>query len=159
MAKRIKTIKNTDEVSKALNINDIKYIFEKSPKGTYPPVLESTIYGEQRIVHKYHINRPLELVRFYERYKKYPSLCAFAALIGVSEKTITVWKKKYPEFKEATEMCESMQKSWLFEKWSETRCGEGFAKFMLINLHKMSDKVEQDMHFEIVNKSELTEDE
>lgn len=70
-----------------------------------------------------------------------PHFTEFARTIGVSNKKLKAWCRKYPEFADAYEMCEEIYEEFLIEHGLMGNYGAIMAKFVAVNKTKMKDKV------------------
>lgn len=68
-----------------------------------------------------------------------PMFSEFGRTIGVSDKTIKGWTKKYPEFSEAYEICQDIIQEFFVENGVKGRYTSQFAIFAAKNLTKMKD--------------------
>lgn len=75
---------------------------------------------------------------------EYPMFEGFAKKIGVTSRTLLSWCEKHKEFAEAYERCKDMQRYILVTNSLLSRYNSGFAKFIAMNHHGMSEKVERD---------------
>lgn len=70
-----------------------------------------------------------------------PMFSEFGRTIGVSERTLKGWAKKYPDFREAYEMCVSIIQEFIVENGLLGTYPAAFAIFAGKNLTPMKDKV------------------
>lgn len=75
-----------------------------------------------------------------------PMFSEFGRIIGVSERTLKMWAKKYPKFQEAYEICQDVIQEFFVENGVKGDYASQFSIFAAKNLTKMKDVV--------VNKNE-----
>ncbi len=68
-----------------------------------------------------------------------PQFSEFGRTIGVSERTLKSWVKKYPEFAEAYEICQDIIQEFFVENGVKGDYASQFAIFAAKNLTKMKD--------------------
>ena len=68
-----------------------------------------------------------------------PMFSEFGRTIGVSERTLKGWVKKYPEFGEAYEICQDIIQEFFVENGVKGDYASQFAIFAAKNLTKMKD--------------------
>lgn len=68
-----------------------------------------------------------------------PMFSEFGRTIGVSERTLKAWVKKYPEFAEAYEICQDIIQEFFVENGVKGDYASQFAIFAAKNLTKMKD--------------------
>lgn len=76
---------------------------------------------------------------------KYPTFERFAVFeLGVDDDTLDNWANKFPGFRRAKKICESMQIADLKEGGLEERYNSAFTKFVMSACHGLSEKTETD---------------
>ena len=73
----------------------------------------------------------------------YPTFEGFARLIGVTLRTLERWRASRRHFAEAWEAAAELQRNMLIVNGLHGKYNSSFAKFIAVNHHGMSDKVEQ----------------
>lgn len=86
----------------------------------------------------------------------YPSFKGFAAMVGVTEKTLLEWTVKHKEFGEAYELAKDIQAHLLYTNGLNRQYDPGFARFLLEACHGVTAKSEADSNVKFTIK--LSED-
>lgn len=73
---------------------------------------------------------------------KYRTFEKFAVSIGVCKNTLYEWAKSHPRFGLAMKIAKNLQLSMLKENATAKHYDSNFAKFLCVNDHDMSDKVQ-----------------
>lgn len=73
---------------------------------------------------------------------KLPTFELFAATIRVCPATIYNWKEQYPHFRDTWGLCRKIQLGLLKQNATMKAYDSAFAKFLCVNDHDMSDKVQ-----------------
>jgi hypothetical protein len=80
---------------------------------------------------------------------KLPTVHGFCASIPIAMSTFQDWVAANPEFRATLAKCKQMQTDHLMQKALDGGFHAGFAKFMMMNLTKYREKVEQKQDTEI----------
>lgn len=96
--------------------------------------------AKYRITMDVHYRKDGEM-REFERHipNSPPMFSEFGRTIGVSERTIKAWAKKYPAFQEAYEICQDIIQEFFVENGVKGDYSAAFAIFAAKNLTKMKD--------------------
>lgn len=93
-----------------------------------------------------------DIIEFFETYEGYPTFEKFASERRLTTKTLLEWKKKYPRFTVAYEVCLEMQKAKTLEGGITGVYNPQIVKFIATNCHGMTEKTEQRVDADIGGK-------